>query len=75
MRLARIKPGSLDQFGNVIDYQGATVAYGPCFIPEDISPARKGRLGEAGWCKTPASHWPSISPHSGLFCIHRGALK
>jgi len=73
--LHRLKPGSLDQHGNVIDINRRPLAWGPCFIPDDISPARKGMLGHFGWCVTPASHWPSIPPRAGMMCIHRGELS
>ncbi len=74
MRPRRFLPGSIDQFGNVIDIHGGTVSRGPCFIPGDISPARKGLLGKAGWLITPVTHYPAIPPRQGLFCIHRGDL-
>lgn len=75
MRLRRLKPGSIDQNGNVIDYYGGTVGYGPCWIPANLSGARKQALGDAGWHVTPVTHWPGIMPTQGLMCIHRGPLS
>lgn len=76
MRLHRFKPGSIiNDKGDVVDWNNVKWARGPCFIPSDISAARKGALGEAGWHVTPVTHWPGIMPTQGLFCIHRGPLS
>lgn len=45
----RLLPGSMTIHGNVIDHAGNSHAYGPCFIPSDISAARMRVLGMAGW--------------------------
>jgi len=71
----RVKPGSLLDDGCVVSHTGIRTWVGPCFIPDDISPARKGLLGEAGWCKTPAADWPSLPPGPGLTCIYRPTRK
>jgi len=70
-RTMRLLPGSLDERGRVIDYQGKPHDVGPCFVPADIPPARKGLMGAAGWCIAPATIWPSVLPRHGLGCIYR----
>ena len=68
-------PGSVDADGNVIDYRGELHHDGPCFIPDNIKPARKAVLGSFGWCKVRAADWPCIMPVEGVACIVRETVK
>lgn len=67
----RAKPGSVMADGSVVDYRSIGHYAGPCFVPDNLKPARKAALGAVGWCVTPARDWPSILPAQGLACIHR----
>lgn len=55
-------PGSITATGAVIDHRGLPVDEAPCFVPADLSPARKALLGHYGWCVCPARDWPSVLP-------------
>lgn len=65
----RLKPGSFNYRGDIVDWKGQERIAGPCWIPADLGvrdPARRQRrraiMREFGWIAA----YPSERPYTGF---------